>query len=74
MIDVDNKREIAIGEITFRFFILFDFFFRTKVWKGHIESVARSAARKLSSLYYVGQFFYPESVLHICKSTIRLDF
>lgn len=45
-------------------------FFTDMKWKHYIESIVTSAARKVCSLCRARQFFSPESILYIYKSTI----
>ena len=46
--------------------------FRNNVsWNPYIESIAKSAAMKVGSLFWVRHFLPPESILYIYKATIR---
>ena len=40
-------------------------------WNNYIESIAKSAAMKIGSLYRARNFLSPESILYLYKATIR---
>ena len=44
---------------------------RSMDWKPYIQSIAKSASRKVDTLYRAQRFLTPESILYLYKSTIR---
>ena len=42
-------------------------------WNSYIESISKSVAMKVGSLFQVRHFFSPESIIYIYKATIRLS-